>query len=108
MRLIAEQPQIGQLGQVGTLKALADAVGRLFAGISSLLADAGFRVNRVLPKDGTEAMTAPLPLKSFTVATLPAVGTGELIFVSDETGGSVPAFSDGTNWRRATDRAIVS
>ena len=30
------------------------------------------------------------------------------IFVTDETGRSVPAFSDGTNWRRTTDRAIVS
>jgi hypothetical protein len=31
-----------------------------------------------------------------------------LIYVSDEVGGAVPAFSDGTNWRRVTDRAIVS
>lgn len=30
------------------------------------------------------------------------------IFVRDESGGAVPAFSDGTNWRRATDRAVVS
>ena len=45
----------------------------------------------------------------FTVATLPAVGPlGAEIFVSDETGGAVPAFSDGTNWLRTTDRAIVS
>jgi len=45
----------------------------------------------------------------FTVATLPAVGpVGAEIFVSDETGGPVPAFSDGTNWLRGTDRTIVS
>ena len=30
------------------------------------------------------------------------------IYVSDETGGAVLAFSDGTNWRRVTDRAVVS
>ena len=48
-------------------------------------------------------------LKSYTVATLPAVPTTPgLVFVSDETAGAVPAFSDGTNWRRVTDRAIVS
>jgi hypothetical protein len=47
----------------------------------------------------------------FTVATLPTVSTyplGKIIFVTDESGGSVPAFNDGTNWRRVTDRNIVS
>lgn len=43
------------------------------------------------------------------VAALPsATVPGEIIFVNDETGGAVLAFSDGTNWRRVTDRAIVS
>ncbi len=46
---------------------------------------------------------------TYTVATLPsAAGAGAMIFVSDEAGGAVVAFSDGTNWRRVTDRAIVS
>lgn len=48
-------------------------------------------------------------LTSYTALTLPTVtATPGLIFVTDETGGAVPAFSDGTNWRRVTDRAIVS
>jgi len=48
-------------------------------------------------------------LPSYTVATLPSAATaGAMLFVTDETGGSVPAFSDGTNWRRVTDRSIVS
>lgn len=48
-----------------------------------------------------------LPL--YTVSTLPSpLQAGQLLFVTDETGGSVPAFSDGTNWRRMTDRQIVS
>lgn len=49
--------------------------------------------------------------ESYTVATAPSAsghGAGRLIYVSDETGGAVIAFSDGTNWRRVTDRAIVS
>lgn len=37
-----------------------------------------------------------------------SVHPGCMLMVSDETGGYVPAFSDGTNWRRVTDRAIVS
>jgi hypothetical protein len=30
------------------------------------------------------------------------------VFVSDDVGGPVEAFSDGTNWRRVTDLAIIS
>lgn len=57
---------------------------------------------------GTINVTNPLGLQRYTVATLPAAATDRLIIVSDESGGLVPAFSDGTNWRRVTDRAIVS
>jgi hypothetical protein len=48
--------------------------------------------------------------KSYTVATVPsaALGAGQIIYVSDDVGGAVLAFSDGTNWRRVTDRAIIS
>lgn len=68
------------------------------------------RANASLPKDGTEGMTNPLLLKSFTVADVPdaTIWTGAMIYVSDEAGGAIPAFSDGTNWRRFTDRAIIS
>lgn len=68
------------------------------------------RVNAALPKDGTEGMINPLLLNSYTVATVPTASLWKnaMIFVSDEAGGAVPAFSDGTNWRRVTDRAIVS
>ena len=48
-------------------------------------------------------------LESYTVAGLPppAEGVG-VAFVTDEVGGPTLAFSDGTNWRRTTDRAVVS
>lgn len=44
-------------------------------------------------------------------ATLPAanaVGAGTIAYVSDEIGGPVLAFSDGSQWRRVTDRQVVS
>jgi len=48
-------------------------------------------------------------LPSYTVSTLPAaVPAGAMIYVTNESGGAVPAFADGTNWRRVTDRAIVT
>jgi hypothetical protein len=51
-----------------------------------------------------------LPLRNYTVATLPDATVHDygLIFVTNETGGATVAFSDGTNWRRVQDRAIVS
>jgi hypothetical protein len=46
---------------------------------------------------------------TFSVSGLPsAAQPGQMIYVSNETGGAVMAFSDGTNWRRITDRQIVS
>lgn len=36
------------------------------------------------------------------------VGAGTLFLVTDEAGGAVIAFSDGADWRRVTDRAVVS
>jgi len=45
----------------------------------------------------------------YTSATLPSAAIpGGLIYVSDESGGSTMAFSDGATWRRVQDRAIVS
>lgn len=52
----------------------------------------------------------PVKLPVYTVATVPpaAPNPSALIYVSNEAGGAVVAFSDGTNWRRVTDRAIIS
>lgn len=48
-------------------------------------------------------------LKNFSVSALPsATPAGQMIFVSDEAGGAVVAFSDGSDWRRVTDRNVVS
>jgi hypothetical protein len=48
-------------------------------------------------------------LPSYTTTTLPSASVvGAMIYVTNESGGAVPAFADGTNWRRVTDRAIVS
>ena len=50
-----------------------------------------------------------LQVASFTVANLPDPSVpGRVIYVSDESGGAVLAFADGSNWRRATDRVVVS
>ena len=38
----------------------------------------------------------------------PAKPAGQIVYVPDEAGGAVLAFSDGSVWRRVTDRAQVS
>lgn len=56
-------------------------------------------------------VSGPIRCASYTVAGVPSavtVGAGTMIYVSNETGGAVMAFSDGTDWRRVTDRAVIS
>jgi hypothetical protein len=66
---------------------------------------------RFLQRDN-DLLTFRYPkLPSFTVATVPSAvdeGAGTVIYVSNEAGGATVAFSDGTNWLRAQDRAVIS
>ncbi len=76
----------------------------------------------VLPLQGNEyvvivqnGITCRTPITTLTVlanyskAALPSASVpGTLIYVTDEVAGAIPAYADGTNWRRISDRAIVS
>ena len=50
--------------------------------------------------------------KSYTVVQANALGASNYtrghIWVSDESGGAQPAYSDGTNWKRYSDGATIS
>ena len=52
----------------------------------------------------------PQVLTIYAKANLPKASEwrGGQIQVSDDVGGEVPAFCDGANWRRVTDRAVIS
>lgn len=41
-------------------------------------------------------------------AALTAIPAGQWLYITDEVDGPVPAFSDGSDWRRCTDRAVIS
>jgi predicted Rdx family selenoprotein len=72
-----------------------------FANIAEWVRRAAQAINQLITRAPT--------LQEYTVATLPdAGGDFRLIYVSDEAGGAIPAFNDGTDWRRVTDRAVVS
>lgn len=54
---------------------------------------------------------APREFLNVTVAGLSGLtspATGSMVFVTNASGGSIPAFFDGTNWRRVDTRAIVT
>ena len=59
---------------------------------------------------GNLVLAGAVEVAGHTVAGLPAAASmpWAIIGVSNESGGAVLAFSDGTNWRRVTDRAVVS
>ncbi len=47
-------------------------------------------------------------LRKFTKTTLPPNVQGQIIYVTNATGGQCPAYSDGTNWRRFSDNSIIN
>lgn len=56
-----------------------------------------------------EGVLSPCTIPSSTVAGAGSAATAaQWKYITNESGGAVPAFSDGTNWRRCTDRAIIS
>ena len=65
-------------------------------------------------QDATAYNKGGFQLPTFSVATLndttPLVprNTGNMVFCSDETGGAQPCVWDGSNWRRLSDRTIIS
>jgi hypothetical protein len=57
-----------------------------------------------------KTFSTPPILPEHAVASLPSAATYDngVIIVSDEVGGRTLATSDGTNWRRVSDGAVVS
>jgi hypothetical protein len=85
-----------------------NAVDSVFGRTGSVTAQAGDYSAYYARVDGT-ASSGPVVLASYTVAGLPSASpAGQFAYVTDETGGAVPAFSDGTDWRRVTDRNVVT
>jgi hypothetical protein len=67
--------------------------------------------DRVLQRISGQLVFAPVKAKEYAVADAPdaadyAVGT--IIYVPDEAGGATLAVSDGTDWLRVADGAVIS
>lgn len=98
----------------GNFSSQENNIAAYYSGYFFLTAREGWKaydqdLNHTLLFDGTNWMIDNNDLAQFTVAGLPTVSTtGRMIYVTNEIGGAVPAFSDGTNWRRMTDRSVVA
>jgi len=113
-----------RLGQFGFGVGGAVSTGIVPGALSFKLADTAGVLNTVMSFTaagycgiGVSAPTSRLQIdgavrvKSYAKAALPTAagqGAGAILYVSDEVGGAVLAFSDGASWRRVTDRAVVS
>lgn len=84
----------------GTIQAISSWAISMSITLVNALGQIGYRLNRTIPADGSERMTGPLPLKSYTVATRPAAAsyTGSLIYVSDAAAANKLQYSDGASW----------
>jgi len=100
MKKVPEAPALPRPGQIKDVASAASAIGQIVRGAAAALTDYAFRINRTLPKDGTEAMTGPLPLRSYTVATRPdaTLNEGAVIYVSDAAAGAIFQGSNGAAW----------
>lgn len=69
-----------------------------------------FAVNRSGAAITNVTYGVPVGLSSYAKASLPttAGASGQMIYVTDDTGGATPAFCDGANWRRTADRNVIS
>ncbi|MDN3712118.1 hypothetical protein QWZ10_10505 [Paracoccus cavernae] len=87
--------------------ATGNRTGQLMLGVIH----GGTMVNAIRLTGYSVQLLVPPKLPVFTVANAPAAGpagAGSMIYVSNESGGATPAFSDGTTWRRVSDRAVIS
>lgn len=86
----------------GVAPALIAYLGYIGANLSNWTPLVAARLNQALMEDGSEGMTAPLQLKSYTIATRPASApTGSIIFVSDAGAGLKLQYWTGAAWESA-------
>ena len=90
-------------------KRIGGSVGETIPEVSAAVAATQADVAALDGRVGALEAVVINQLPSHVKTALPSATTaGLMIYVSNEAGGPVPAFSDGTNWRRVTDLAVVS
>lgn len=99
MDQVDERVNLG-FGSAASERGLAAVVNALIGVATAVMSKFGYRINRLLPKDGSEAMTAALPIATYTVATRPNAASvaWSIIAVTDGGAGAEFQGSNGTTW----------
>jgi hypothetical protein len=104
--------QFIRLGAFGYAVGGAVSTGVVPGSANFKLTDGAGVLRQILTLSATKlTVDGAVRVKSHPKASLPSAsgeGAGAILYVSDEAGGAVLAFSDGASWRRVTDRAVVS
>ena len=90
------------------IASISNYIVNLYNSLAGAFREYGDGINGIVDEITTPAQ--PTAFKAYVKAALPSAATyaNNAIIVTDDVGGLVLAFSDGTNWRRVTDRAIIS
>jgi hypothetical protein len=92
-----------------TVEALQQAIMAIKQTIEVLLGQRGSGNSAVVTKADLASLNVPIKVQSYLKGNLPPPAQAAyVVYVPNEAGGAVLAFSDGTNWRRVTDRNVVS
>lgn len=104
--------QFIRLGAFGYSVGGAVSTGVVPGSANFRLTDGAGVLRQILTLTATKlTVDGAVRVKSHVKASLPSAsgeGAGAILYVPDEAGGAVLVFSDGTSWRRVTDRAVVS
>lgn len=95
---LASKAALAHIHAINDITGLSAALSGLSDAAAAKVAKAG------------DTMTGPLVLPTYLKAALPSASTyaRSLIYVSDLTGGAEFCYSDGTNWRRVSDRSLAN
>lgn len=87
-----------QLIAINDINGLSASLSGLSSSAASKVAKAG------------DAMTGPLIMPAYLKAALPSASSfaRSMIYVGDLTGGAEFCYSDGSNWRRISDRSLAN
>jgi len=96
--------------EYGSIRMLCDSpTAGAVTGSMVLAVRSGTPLDALTLSSTVATFAKPIVVPSYTVVGVPSASpAAQIAYISNEAGGAVLAFSDGTNWRRVTDRVIVS
>lgn len=105
---VNQSPPIARAADLSTIPAVRSYLGNLVNSLTGALQEDATAINAIIDLQITPQ--EPTIFKVYLKTALPSASAyvNGMIMVSNDVGGFTPAFSDGINWRRVADRAVIS